>query len=189
MIPLESKAYVALAWAGLAALGAGTVFVLARGQLFGGAQLAVFLVMSLAFVVFDDRLPSLFDMLFVVAAILNAAGWVWNIYDSVPGYDELCHFYTSFAVTLSLGFLTYGTVKGPFREHRFHFVLVIASFGISLGAFWEVFEWMILEKLTNPVVDIIMDSAGAILAGGAAAWALGLQAEAGQASNPDTGKE
>jgi hypothetical protein len=54
-------------------------------------------------------------------------------------------------------------------------VLVIASFGITLGTFWEIFEWAVLKQLPNPVVDIIMDSLGAVTAGVAAAWILGLQ--------------
>jgi hypothetical protein len=173
-MPLENKAYVAAAWLGIVLLAGACVFVLLKGNWFGGLLLAVFLVASVAFVVFDEELPGLFDLLFVAAAIVNAAGWVWDLYGRIPGYDEIAHLYTSFAVTLSLGHLVYRRVRAPFREHRLHFVLVIASFGISLGAFWEIFEWLVLKELQNPVVDIIMDSLGAVLAGIAAAVSLGL---------------
>ena len=172
---IESRVYHVAAWAGVALLAAALLFVLAKGNWFGGILLTIFLLASAAFVLFDTRLPNLFDLLFVAAAIVNAAGWVWDLYGRIPGYDEISHFYTSFAVTLSLGYLVYQRVREPFREHRFHFVLVIASFGISLGAFWEIFEWLFLKELPNPVVDIIMDSLGAVLAGFAAAWFLGLE--------------
>ncbi len=128
----------------------------------------------------------MFDLLFVVAALLNAVGWTWQAYTGIPGYDEFAHFFTSFTVTLSLGFLVYRSVREPFRQHRLHFVLVIASFGISLGAFWEIFEWAILRELINPVVDIIMDSLGAVLAGFAAAWFLGVESEPDRAASSRT---
>lgn len=155
-------------------LAAALITVTFRGDWWGALLLAVFLFASIAFVLFEDRLPTLFDLLFVVAALLNGAGWVWGLYRQVAGYDEFTHFFTSFAVTLSLGFLVFRAVQAPFRDHRILFFLVMASFGITLGAFWEVFEWTILTSLPNPVVDIIMDSLGALLAGVAAAWFLGL---------------
>jgi hypothetical protein len=174
-MPLESKAYVAAAWIGIVLLAVACILVLGNGNWFGGSLLAVFLLASVAFVVGDEDLPGLFDLLFVAAAIINAAGWVWDLYRRIPGYDEAAHFYTSFAVTLSLSYLVYRRVREPFREHRLHFVLVIASFGISLGAFWEIFELLVLKELLNPVVDIIMDSLGAVLAGIGAAVSLGLE--------------
>jgi hypothetical protein len=183
MIPVEHKAYIVAAWIGIALLAGALLFILFRGSWLNVLLLAIFLAAAIGFVAFDRRLPSLFDALFVAAAIINAAGWILAIYDSIPGYDEIAHFFTSFAVTLSVGFLVYRGVREHFREHRGHFVLVIASFGISIGAFWEIFEWMILDQLTNPVLDIIMDSLGAILAGFAAAWFLPLDAPS--ESSPD----
>lgn len=172
---LSSRGYTAAAWAGVALLAVAVVYVAIMGNWFGALLLAAFLTVSVAFVV-AKPLPSLFDLLFVAAAMLNAAGWVWDLYGKVVGYDEIAHFATSFAITLSLGFLVYREVREPFREHRLHFVLVIASFGITLGAFWEIFEWALLRSLPNPIVDIIADSLGAVGAGVFAAWALGLEA-------------
>lgn len=48
------------------------------------------------------------------------------------------------------------------------FFLVITSFGISLGVFWEIFEWVTMIPEVNPVVDIMMNSLGAATA--ATAW-------------------
>lgn len=165
--------YRIAAWSGIALLAGATVISAALGDWLGVAFLAAFLCASILFVVFETDLPPLFDFLFVSAAVVNAAGWVWNLYDTVWGYDEIAHFYTSFAVTLSVGYLAYAAVRSHFRNHLGHFVLIISSFGISLGAFWEIFELMVLQELTNPVVDLVMDTLGAILAGVLAAWALG----------------
>lgn len=100
----------------------------------GALLIAVFLIASAAFVAIDTRLPSLFNFLFVAAAIVNAADWVWSFYVTIAGYDEAVHFYTTFAVTLSAGYLTYYSVREHFRHHRAHFVLVISSFGLSHAA-------------------------------------------------------
>jgi hypothetical protein len=186
VLNLDNKIYVVAAWIGIAVLAAALVLLVLRGSWLNALLLGAFLAAATAFVAFDQRLPSLFDLLFVVAALLNAVGWTWQAYTGIPGYDEFAHFFTSFTVTLSLGFLVYRSVREPFRQHRLHFVLVIASFGISLGAFWEIFEWAILRELINPVVDIIMDSLGAVLAGFAAAWFLGVESEPDRAASSRT---
>lgn len=165
------------AWVGNGVLALCVGYSALTGDWLGVLFLAGFLVASVCFVAFEGRLPMLFDMLFVGAALLNAIGWAWDYYTTIWGYDEAVHFYTTFAVTLSLGYLAFFAVREHFREHRWHFILVISSFGISLGALWEIFEWLILVKLTNPVEDLIMDTLGAVLAGFVAAWALGAEAD------------
>lgn len=172
---LDRPIFAKAAWVGIAALGLASVYSLVARDWIGGLFMVGFLAASIAFVAFEDRLPTLFDLLFVSSALVNAIGWAWDYYTTVWGYDELVHFYTTFAVTLSLGYLTFYAVRSHFRTHRTHFVLVIASFGVSIGALWEIFEWLILVKLTNPVEDLVMDTLGAILAGFIAAWALGAE--------------
>ena len=101
------------------------------GNWIGAFQGGLFLTGALALVLLNDRLPSLLVLLFVVSAVVNAAGWVWNEYEAVFGYDEFAHLFTTFAVTLSLGFLTYWRVQRHFYNHRAHFVIVIGSFGMA----------------------------------------------------------
>lgn len=175
---IDSKAFEVVGWIGVAALAVGTAFVAARGDWSGLAVIGGFLAASIAFVGFERRLPSLFDALFVTAAILNAAGWVWHIYKPVWGYDELAHFTTIFAVTLSLGYLSFYAMRRHFSVHRWHFALVVTSFGVTIGAWWEVAEWLVMGKLADPVGDIVVDSLGALAAAGVAAWALGKEAPA-----------
>jgi hypothetical protein len=170
-IALDSDIYRWAAWAGVALLAAGVLYVFFAGTWSQLLQGALFLAGVLLLIIFNDRLPSLLVMLFVLAAMVNAAGWVWNEYKT-PGYDEFAHLFTTFAVTLALGFLAYWRVQHHFRRHPVHFVLVISSFGISLGALWEVFEWTLIGELRDPVGDIIVDSIGAILAGIAAPWLI-----------------
>lgn len=166
------RGYRLAAWAGQAVLAVALVVAL---------TLAGFLVAALVFVTREDRLPPVFDFLFVVAALVNAAGWVWNLFERPGPYDEIVHAYTTFAITLALGWLAYGSLFGSFRAHRWLFMLVIASFGIAVGAVWEIAEWSadkllpadVVSGLDDTIVDLIVDSPGALVAGAVAVWALG----------------
>lgn len=79
-----------------------------------------------------------------------------------------------------MGWLAYGSLFDSFRAHRWLFMLVIASFGISIGAVWEIAEstadiflrTSVVPGLDNTVIDLIVDSLGALLAGAASVWAL-----------------
>lgn len=170
---VNSRALRIGGWAGIALLAAALVVVLLRADWSGVALLTAFLVASIAFVGFEDRLPPFFDLFFVSAAIVNAGGWVWDLYTRVCGYDEFAHFFTTFAVALSFGYLAFDAMQLHFREHRWHYALAITSFGVTLGAWWEVVEWVILTELTDPVGDIVLDTLGAFLAAGLAVWSLG----------------
>ena len=69
-------------------------------------------------------------------------------------------------------------MREHFREHRGHFAMVIVSFGVTLGAWWEVLEWVILKRLVDPVGDIVVDTLGAAAAAAVALWALGKETAA-----------
>ncbi|NJN18955.1 MAG: hypothetical protein HC822_23210 [Oscillochloris sp.] len=180
--PLHARwrGYRLAAWIGQAILLGAIIVVLMRERFDGALVLGGFLLAAFGFMVFEDRLPNLFDLLFVVAALVNAAGWVWDLY-AMPGYyDEIAHAYTTFAITLALGWLAYGSLFGSFREHRWLFMLVIASFGIALGAIWEIGEWtvdvlfpvQVTNNMYDTMIDLIVDSIGALFAGVVSVWAL-----------------
>lgn len=164
--------YRVAAWAGQGLLAIAIVVVLFQRQWLAAASLAGFLLISYLFVAFERKLPTLFDLIFVVAALINAGGWAWDLYNKPGPYDEIAHFYTIFAITLAVGYMMYSELMESFFDHRVLFVLTIASLGIALGALWEVTEWLadfatpkqIVSGLTDTITDIMLDSAGAILA-------------------------
>src|SRR5215216_7399225 len=166
------KGYRTAAWVGQALLAITIVVVLIKGQWLPAAALAGFLVISYLFVAFERKLPTLFDLIFVIAALLNAGGWAWDLYNKPGPYDEIAHFYTIFAITLAVGFMLYDELMESFYNHRVLFILTIASLGIALGALWEVTEWLadfltprqIVSGLPDTITDIMLDSGGAILA-------------------------
>jgi hypothetical protein len=147
----------------------------------------------------DDRLPTLFDFLFVLAALLNAGGWVLGLFYQPGLYDEIVHAFTTFAVTLALSFLTYSSMLTIFRNHKLLYLLTITSCGIAIGALWEVAEWTagivlstevieslndtmwtagivlsteVIESLNDTIIDLIMDSLGAAIAALTSLWTL-----------------
>ena len=172
MINADWKGYRALAWVLQGLLAIAIVVVLIQGKWLPAAALAGFLVVSFLFVKLDHKLPNIFDLIFMIAALINAGGWAWDLYNKPGPYDEIAHFFTIFAITLAFGFLLYRELMESFFNRRVMFVLTIASLGIAIGALWEVIEWLadfvvpqqIVSGLFDTITDIILDSAGALLA-------------------------
>ena len=164
--------YRVAAWVGQALLGAAMLWELVQGEWLPAAALAGFLIVSFLFVAFERKLPTLFDLIFVIAALINAGGWAWDLYNKPGPYDEIAHFYTIFAITLATGYMLFDELMTTFYKHRVLFIITIASLGIALGALWEVAEWsadfftpkQIVSGLFDTITDIILDSMGALLA-------------------------
>ncbi|MBD2356479.1 hypothetical protein H6G41_17920 [Tolypothrix sp. FACHB-123] len=174
------RGYRAIAWVGQAVLAIFVIFASVQGNWLNALALGFFLIASLVFVIRDDKLPTLFDFLFVVAALVNAMGWVWGLFYMPGPYDEIVHAYTTFAITLALSFLVYSSILNIFRNHTLLYLVTIASFGIAIGAIWEVTEWSagkilsteVIGSLDDTIIDLIMDSLGAGLAALISLWAL-----------------
>jgi hypothetical protein len=189
------EGYRTIAWGGVIILAVTLVVVVVQGNWLGAGFLAGFLIASVAFIKLEDRLPTLFDLVFVSAALLNAVGCAWDLYNKPGLYDEVAHFYSIFAITLAAGFALYRELMSSYRGHRVLFVITIASLGIAFGALWEVAEWsadffvekQIVSGLFDTVTDLILDSAGASLAAALNLWGLNelSRAEQAQESDPD----
>jgi hypothetical protein len=166
------KGYRQLAWLLQGLLAIAIAVMLFQANWLAAITLGGFLLASFLFVKLEDKLPSLFDLIFMVAALINAGGWTWNLYNKPGPYDEIAHFFTMFAITLAFGFLLYRELMESFYDHPVMFILTIASLGIAIGALWEVVEWLadfvtpkqIVSGLFDTITDIILDSAGAVLA-------------------------
>ena len=180
MLSINWKGYRFAAWMGQTLLGSAVLAAALQGKGQNAIALALFLIVSLVFVVKDDKLPTLFDFLFVLAALLNAGGWVWGWFYAPGSYDELVHGFTMFAITLALSFLVYGSMLPIFRQHTLLYLLTIASFGIAIGALWEITEWSagkllatdVIGSVDDTVIDLIMDTLGSDLAAIISLWVL-----------------
>jgi uncharacterized membrane protein YjdF len=180
MSQLNWRGYRQLAWVGELVLALAILVALVQGRWQNALGLGIFLLAALIFMLKADKLPSLFDLLFVIAALMNAGGWVWGWFH-LPGlYDEITHAFTTFAITLALSFLVYQSMFRVFRQHTWLYGLTITSFGIAIGAFWEIIEWIagfvlgstVIGSLNDTIVDLMMDALGASLAALTSLWAL-----------------
>ena len=67
-----------------------------------------------------------------------------------------------------------------FRQHTLLYLLTIASFGIAIGALWEITEWSagkilatnVIGSIDDTVIDLIMDTLGSGLAAIISFWVL-----------------
>jgi hypothetical protein len=170
---LNWRVYRVLAWTGVAVQVVALVGVLFLERWNGAVSLMVFLGLSAAFLLSQDRVPSLLDLLVVVAALVNALGWSFNLFDEFTFYDELVHFFAPFAISATLGYLAWRQRLPGTRPFSAPFLIGVTVAGLVLGIVWEVLE-LTFVNLTwgDTTVDLVMDTAGAALAGFYVSWLI-----------------
>ena len=146
------------------ALGVLLVALLVMGDITAALIVTVFLALSFAHLLRSERRPALFDVVFGLAALAGALGYVFDLFGEIVPYDELTHAFTTFSVSLAFYFLFYG---GAVPERR---AVALGSsvftLGVTVGAYWEIFEWFFVGKYTlaDTINDLLVDSAGALAA-------------------------
>ncbi len=134
------------------------------GDITAALIVAVFLALSFAHLLRSERRPAVFDVLFALAALAGALGYAFDLFGEIVPYDELTHAFTTFSVSLAFYFLFYG---GAVPERR---AVALGSsvftLGVTVGAYWEIFEWFFVGKYTmaDTISDLLVDSAGALAA-------------------------
>jgi VanZ family protein len=140
------------------------VALIALGDIQATLIVAVFLGLSFAHLLRSDRRPALFDVLFALAALVGAVGFAFGLFDEIVPYDELTHAFTTFSVSLTFYFLFY---RGAVPEGRAVALgTSVFTLGVTVGAYWEIFEWFFIGKYTmaDTISDLLVDSAGALAA-------------------------
>lgn len=146
------------------ALGLAVAWLLIRADASAAFIVAVFLALSFAYLLREDSRPHLFDVLFALAALLGALGYVFGLFDGGVPYDKPVHAFTTFSVSLAFFFLFYrGAVP---RQRAVALATSVVTLGVTVGAFWEIFEWFFVGKYTmaDTIGDLIADSLGALAA-------------------------
>lgn len=163
-----------LSWAMRLLLVGFLVERLVVGDLVAAGTLTVFLVLSFAHLLRADHLPTPFDTLVATAALLNAFGFAFDLYRAIPHYDDVAHAVTVFAVTLAFFYLVY---REPFGRDRAAVTAVaVFTFGVTIGALWEILEWTAEVTFDHNIVfgeddtatDLIANAVGALAAAGLA---------------------
>src|SRR5215212_9510850 len=124
-------------------------------------------------------MPRKYIVLLIVFCIaLNAAGFVWKLFEPVLLYDEIAHFITPFTLVLILAEVIYrnGGDDDFFNTPR-RAVITGSVIGFVGAAGWEVVEvildlmgFPISHALPDTIFDVVLGVAGGA-AGAAGAWA------------------
>ncbi len=98
------------------------------------------------------------------------AGYAFDLYGAYWWFDRVLHAATLFAMTFWLAVFVFDDAIREGRAARF--VILLACVGIAIGALWEVAEWAfdqfssgdIIKGKNDTLMDVMMDTAGAVLA-------------------------
>lgn len=156
--------FAALAWA---------AWKISAGQWYAGGALGAVSAVAIASIVGGKRLPPLFGMLLTTAAMLNASGYVMNLWHERTSFDEITHAFTAFAGMAALGWRL-AKRRSPLVRGVGLTGSIIAA-GIVLGLAWEAFELAIgiVGSLSDTRMDLLMDAFGAAAAAALVGWLAG----------------
>jgi hypothetical protein len=125
------------------------------------------------------RMPRLFDLLFIVGMTLQAWGNALRLFENVYWWDNLVHLsipFSSVPVLYVLG-LRLGLLPDIAEEehprHRLGLVLFAMMSGLSIGALYEIYEYVAVHWLDAPlsigysdtIFDLTLDTAGSFAGG------------------------
>jgi len=167
---MRSPAYRRAAVAARVLLGLALVWELISGDPVGALSIGLFIGLSFVYLLREERLPNLFDMLVALSALLNAFGFVFDLYRAVPLYDEVAHAVTVFSLTLASFYLFYRDAIPP--AQRLAMATAVFTLGVTAGSLWEVAEWTtgyvfainVVFGLGDAMSDLVANSVGALVA-------------------------
>ncbi len=114
-------------------------------------------------------------VLILLCIALNGAGFLWHLFEPIPGYDEIAHFITPFtlvAITAEIIYRSGG--DDEFFDTPRHAVITGSVIGLVGAGGWEIIE-IVLDAMGFPISraipDTIFDVVLGVLGGGAGAWA------------------
>ena len=132
-----------------------------------GAVLLGLAVLSGVGLYFQHALPSSIMLLLIVAATVNAAGYIVGLWHERTMFDEIVHAFTTFAGMTAV--IWTATRDGRLLEGASALSVVAAALlaGLVFGLVWEGFEWLIgiIGNQRDTLIDLAMDSLGAVAAG------------------------
>ena len=121
-------------------------------------------------------MPRKYIVLLILFCIaLNAAGFLWKLFEPVLLYDEVAHFVTPFTLVLILAEIVYRSGGDDEFFNTPRRAIVTGSVIGFLGAVgWEGVEVVMSlmgMSISNALLDSIFDVVLGILGGAAGAWA------------------
>ena len=113
-------------------------------------------------------------ILAIVMLLANIAGYAFDLYQRFWWFDRILHAATLFALTFWAAIFLCSKVLTPSLDRWLIRLTIISGLGIAVGALWEVAEWgfdqvmpgNVIKGKHDTILDIIMDTLGALLAAG-----------------------
>jgi hypothetical protein len=113
--------------------------------------------------------------LIVICIALNGAGFLWNLFEPIPLYDEIAHFLTPFTLVVILAEIIYrGGGDDEFFNTPRRAVITGSVIGLVGAAGWEGIEVILARMglpISNTLPDTIFDVVLGVAGGAAGAWA------------------
>ncbi len=114
-------------------------------------------------------------VLLLICAALNGAGFMWNLFEPVPLYDEIAHFITPFTLVLITAEIIYrGGGDDEFFNTPQRAVITGSVIGLLGAGGWEGIE-ILLDmmgfSISHALLDTLFDIVLGVLGGAAGAWA------------------
>ncbi len=112
--------------------------------------------------------------LILFCTVLNAAGFMWHLFEPIPLYDEIAHFLTPLvlvAITAEIIYRAGG--DDEFFDTPRHAIITGSVIGLVGAAGWEGIE-VVLDLMGFPIShrlpDTVFDVVLGVLGGAAGAW-------------------
>jgi hypothetical protein len=129
-------------------------------------------------------LPWEVNFLIAFAIFLHVAGYSQHLYLLLyPYYDKFAHFVSSITVAV-LAFVSILLINrfSCTKLHRWQIFFYIVIFTMAIGAFWEIYEYLmdtflgayltkpLQQGLDDTMIDLILDLLGGVVIGFFGAW-------------------
>jgi hypothetical protein len=113
--------------------------------------------------------------LILICTALNGAGFMWNLFEPIPLYDEIAHFITPFTLVAFTAEIIYrGGGDDEFFNTPRHAVITGSIIGLVGAGAWEVIE-IVLDlmgfSISHAPPDTVFDVVLGVIGGAAGAWA------------------
>ena len=113
--------------------------------------------------------------LILLCTVLNGAGFLWRLFEPIPGYDEIAHFITPFTLVAITAEIIYrGGGDDEFFNTPLNAVITGSAIGFVGATGWELIEILmdlwglpISRALPDTIFDIFLGVTG----GAVGAWA------------------
>ena len=93
---------------------------------------------------YEITLPLVLDILITVALVMHIGGGILNIYGTIPHYDTITHFVSSFLIAF-LSFVVIYILDeywDGLRMDKYAMAFLVVIVTVAMGVIWEFNEWL-----------------------------------------------